>query len=60
MKKNYIAPKMDVIQLDSTNIIATSGSIVIGGEGDFDARTSFDDFDSDLGGDFVSGFGDFE
>lgn len=37
MKKTFMAPSVEVVKLNPTDIIATS-DINVGGEGDFDAR----------------------
>ena len=41
MKKTFMAPSVEVVKLNPTDIIATS-DINVGGEGEFDARGNFD------------------
>lgn len=41
MKKTFMAPSVEVVKLNPTDIIATS-DINVGGEGEFDARSSED------------------
>lgn len=48
MKKTFMAPSVEVVELNPTDIIATS-DINVGGEGEFDARRNngWEFFDED-------------